>query len=165
MHASWLRMSPLDKRSESSLPKDHEDHIAENAFNSIRYYNLVHKFFRCLKRWKFRMRKLQILSSKKNARKKLELRVESAIPCQGQKPSAQGKRCGKEPDTRRSRYACIVETHESTTKRLERTLPKDHEDPFAVKGFNSLSQYSIVHKFITMLEAMQIPDAKAAVGK
>ena len=31
-------------RLESTLPKDHEDHIAEKRFKSISHYNLVHKF-------------------------------------------------------------------------------------------------------------------------
>ena len=37
-----------------------------------------------------------------------------------------------------SRNVCIVEPLESTRKRLERTLPKDHEDRIAGKGFNWL---------------------------
>ena len=28
----------------------------------------------------------------------------------------------------KTKHACIVEAHESTKKRLESTLPKDHED-------------------------------------
>ena len=32
------------KRFESTLPKDHEDHIAEKGPNSMSHYNLVHKF-------------------------------------------------------------------------------------------------------------------------
>ena len=41
-----------------------------------------------------------------------------------------------------------MEAHESTRNRLERTLPNDHEDRIAGKGFNSLSHYNLVHKFI-----------------
>ena len=69
------------------------------------------------------------------------------------------------PNTRKSKRACIVEAHESTTKRLERTLPKDHEDCIAGKGFNSLTHHNLVHKFMPMRPAMQILDAKAAVAK
>ena len=58
-----------------------------------------------------------------------------------------------------------MEAHESTRKRLERTLPKTLEDRIAGKGFNSLSHYNLVHKVITMPQAMNIPDAKAAVDK
>ena len=49
----------------------------------------------------------------------------------------------------KSKHACIVEPHEST-KRLERTLSKDHGDRIAGKGFNSLSHKHLVKKFIPM---------------
>ena len=42
---------------------------------------------------------------------------------------------------------------------------KGHEDHIAVRGINSLNHYNLVHKFIPMPKAMQIPDAKAAVDK
>ena len=58
---------------------------------------------------------------------------------------------------------CFVEPLESTGKRLERTLPKDHEDRIAGKGFNWLGHHNLVHKFMPMHQAMQIPDAEAAV--
>ena len=32
------------RRLEGTLSKDHEDHIAENWFNSLSHYNLVNKF-------------------------------------------------------------------------------------------------------------------------
>ena len=35
---------PTRKRLESIQPKDHEDHIAQNGFNSASHYNLVRKF-------------------------------------------------------------------------------------------------------------------------
>ena len=40
-----------------------------------------------------------------------------------------------------------------------------HEDHIAGNGVNSLSHYSLVHKFIPMPQAVNIPDAKAAVEK
>ena len=46
----------------------------------------------------------------------------------------------------RQKYACIVEADESSGKRLEGTLHKDHEDHIAGKGINSLNHYNIVHK-------------------
>ena len=48
---------------------------------------------------------------------------------------------------------------------MERTPPKDHEDHVAEKGFNSSSHYNLVHKFILVLQAMKVPDAKAPVSK
>ena len=47
----------------------------------------------------------------------------------------------------------------------ERTPPKDHEDRIAGKGFNSLSHYNLLRKFIPMHQPMKIPDAKSAVDK
>ena len=61
--------------------------------------------------------------------------------------------------------ASIVEAHESSRKRQERTLPKDHEDRIARKEFSSLSHYNLVHKFVPMPQAMNIPDAQVAVDK
>ena len=58
-----------------------------------------------------------------------------------------------------------MEAHESTRKRLESSLPKDHEDYIVGKGYNSISHYSLVHKFIPMPQAMKIADANAAVDK
>ena len=55
--------------------------------------------------------------------------------------------CG-ESNNRISKHACIVEAHESSGKRLERTQTKDHEDHIAGKRFNSLSHYFVVHKLI-----------------
>ena len=84
--------------------------------------------------------------------------------CKVQKPQRR-EACGKEPDTRRSTLACIVEAYESTRKRLERTLPEDHEERIVGKGFNSLSHYNPVHKFLSMPQAMKIPDAKSSSGQ
>ena len=70
--------------------------------------------------------------------------------------------CGKEPYTRRSRYACIVEAHESTRNRLERTLPKIMKIALlrAIQFIESSQSCDI-----TMFQAMKIPDAQAAVDK
>ena len=62
-----------------------------------------------------------------------------------------------------TKYACIVEADESMRIRLEGSQSKNHEDHIARKGMTSLSHHNLVHKFNPMLEAMKIPDAKAAV--
>ena len=49
--------------------------------------------------------------------------------------------------------------------RLEGVPQKYHEDHIAANGINSLSHYNSVHKFVPMLQAFKIPDAKAAVVK
>ena len=45
------------------------------------------------------------------------------------------------------------------------SLPTHHEDHIAGKGDNSLNHYNLVHKFISMPQAMKIPAAEAAVDK
>ena len=66
---------------------------------------------------------------------------------------------------KKTKYACIVEDHESTRLRVESSLLTKHEDCIADKGFTSMTQYNLVHIFIPMLQAMKIPDAKAAANK
>ena len=48
---------------------------------------------------------------------------------------------------------------------MESSLPEHHEDNIAGKGFNAMSRYKLVHKFIPMPKAIPIPDARAAVDK
>ena len=43
--------------------------------------------------------------------------------------------------------------------------PIDHEDLIAGMWFNSLSHYNLAHKFFPLLQAMKVPDAKAAVAR
>ena len=62
------------------------------------------------------------------------------------------------------KHARIADAHESTRKRLEETLSKDHDDHIAEKGFHSLSHHNLVHKFVPMLQAIKNLDATAAVG-
>ena len=65
----------------------------------------------------------------------------------------------------KTKLACILEADESTRLRMEESLPNHHEDHIAGKGDNSLQHYNLVHKFIPMPQAMEIPAAKAAVDK
>ena len=48
---------------------------------------------------------------------------------------------------------------------MEGSPHKNHGDHIAGKGMNSLSHYNMVRKFIRLLQAMKIPEAKAAVDK
>ena len=82
--------------------------------------------------------------------------------CSFQETDSKSCESNKIPKTQ---HACIVEAHESTRKRLESSVPKDHEDHVAGKGYNSMTHYNLVHKFILMSQAKKIPDAKAAVDK
>ena len=44
-------------------------------------------------------------------------------------------------------------------------MPHYHQDHIAGKGENSLQHYNLVHKFIPMSQAINIPPAKAAMDK
>ena len=57
----------------------------------------------------------------------------------------------------------LVESHESTRQQAESSQSKGHEDRIAREGFTSVTLYNLVHKFITMPQAMNTPDAKSAV--
>ena len=65
----------------------------------------------------------------------------------------------------RTKYVCIVDADETMRIRLERVPHRYHEDHIAAKEMNSLGHCNSVHKFIPMLQAMKILDAKAAVEK
>ena len=99
----------------------------------------------------------------KNARRKLEVPMPAAMPCKLQRDKYM-ETC-RTVEEHKTKYACIVEADESTRKRMEGSVHKNHEDHIAGKGVNSLSHYNLVHKFIPMPQAMKIPDAKAAVEK
>ena len=99
----------------------------------------------------------------KDARRKLEDPMPAAIPYTSRREEYRETCHGTE--NCKTKYACIVESDESTRKRLEGTLRKGHEDHIAVRGINSLNHHNLVHKFIPMSQAMKIPDAKSAVDK
>ena len=106
-----------------------------------------------------------------NARKKLEIPMEAAMPLKLRTKKRPNKSRETDDETkgsnklRKTKHACIVEADDSTRKRLESTLPKDDEDHIAEKGFNSLSHHNLVHKFVPVPQAVKIPDAKGAVDK
>ena len=60
---------------------------------------------------------------------------------------------------------CAQDCTDTTLSRREETLVQDHEDDIAEKGFHSLCHFNLVHKFISVPQAMKIPDTKAAVDK
>ena len=99
----------------------------------------------------------------KVARRKLEVPMPAAMPCKILiKSSGETHRnIGK----RKTKYACVVDADESTRPRLEGAGHKPHQDHITAKGTNSVTHYSLVHKFIPMPQAFKIPDAEAAVEK
>ena len=97
----------------------------------------------------------------KNARKKLETPVAPAMPCKIMK-----KNCVSGASNKiKTKLASILEADESTRLRMGESLPKRHEDHIAGKGNNSLQHYNLVHKFISMPQAIKFPAAKAAMDK
>ena len=96
----------------------------------------------------------------KNARKKLETSVAPAMPCKIMKNCVSGA-----SNKIKTKLAYILEASESTRLRMGESLPTHHEDHIAGKGNNSLQHCNLVHKFISMPQAMRIPAAKAAVDK
>ena len=99
----------------------------------------------------------------KAARRKLEVPMPAAMPSKIlMKSSGEIHRnIGK----RKTKYACVVDADESTRPWLEGAGHKPHQDHMTAKGMNSITHYSLVHKFIPMPQALKIPDAKAAVEK
>ena len=87
-----------------------------------------------------------------------------AMPCKTCKKSKNGETRIKTIDFK-SKFACMLEASESTTLRMEESLPNIVEDHIAGKGDNSLQHYNFVHKFIPMPQAMKIPAAKSSSGQ
>ena len=96
----------------------------------------------------------RIYGDHENARRKLEVPMPAAMSCKtslcrrSRWTCCVGKNC-------KTKYACVVETDESTRKRMEGSLHKYH---VAGKGLNSLRHYNLVRKFIPMLQATAAVD-------
>ena len=87
-----------------------------------------------------------------------------AMLCKTSKKNKHGETRSKTNDLK-SKFACILEASKSTRLQMEESSPNYHEDHIAGKEDNSLQHYNLVHKFIPMPQAMNIPAAKAAVDK
>ena len=79
-----------------------------------------------------------------NARKKSDVPPEFAVPCKI--PDRHWETRCTQDNSQKTRYACIIEAHESKRSRIGRTHPKDHEDLISEKWLNSLCHYNVVHK-------------------
>ena len=111
-----------------------------------------------------------IFFKKKNARKKLETPLEAAMPCK----MVTRKRFKEQRETVASGD---VHSHENQvcwycgSSRINKEAFGIYSSREIMtitsrrRGFNSLNHCNLVHKFIPMLQAMKIPDAKAAVNK
>ena len=67
----------------------------------------------------------------KNARRKLEVPLPAAMPCKIQREQYR-ETCHVEKKCQ-TKYVCIVEADDSTRKRMEGSLHKNHEDCIAGK--------------------------------
>ena len=99
----------------------------------------------------------------KAARRKLEVPMPAAMPCKIRiKSSGETHRnVGK----RKTKYACVVDADESMRRRLDGAGHKPHQDYIIAKRTNSITHYSLVHKFIPMVQALKNPDAKGGSGE
>ena len=99
----------------------------------------------------------------KAARRKLEVPNPAAMPCKilikssGETHRSIGKR--------KTKYAFVVDADESTRPRLEAAGHKAHQDHIASKGMNSLTHYSLAHKFVPMPQALKKSRCKVCSGK
>ena len=80
----------------------------------------------------------------KNACNKLEVPLESAMPCK--LDTKHGETRSTQDNSWKTRYGCIIEAHEPTRTRIGATQPRDHEDLIAERRSNSLRHYNLVHK-------------------
>ena len=65
----------------------------------------------------------------------------------------------------KTKHSCVVDADESMRIRLEGVPHRYYEDHIVGKEINLVSDYNLVYKFISMAQALKIPDAKAAVEK
>ena len=71
----------------------------------------------------------------------------------------------KNSNLRKTRYACILEDHEPSTRRIEKAELPVHEDFIAEQGFISLNHRGSALKPTPIPQGMKIPFAKTAVEK
>ena len=98
----------------------------------------------------------------------MERPMAAAMPCKRKDRTGNAKVAAEEIASKKvpkTICGCTVESDASTRQRVESCLPTKQEDHIAGKGFTSMAHYNLVHKFISMPQAMKIPDAKAAVDK
>ena len=91
---------------------------------------------------------MNIMKPSKNATRKLEKEQRIAPAFRKLK-----RRVVNPTRFRKTKHACIVEVQ---NPRVESTLPRNHEDHIADKGYNSMPHHDLVHKFIPVPQEMNI---------
>ena len=97
------------------------------------------------------------------ARRKLEVPMPAAMPYKI--PVKSSGETHRNIGKHKTKYARIVDADESTRPRLEGVGHKPLQDHITAKGTNSITHYSLVHKFIPMPQAFKIPHAKGSSGE
>ena len=106
-----------------------------------------------------------------NAKRKLEIPTAATMACKRAFSQASVRESGVSKTGKakksevKTRFSCIAEARESTRQRIESVTKRIHEEHIAGKGENLALHYNLAQKFISMHQAMKIPDAKAAVDK
>ena len=90
----------------------------------------------------------------KAARRKLDVPIPAAMSCKI--PTKNSGETHRNVGKRKTKYACVVDADESARPRLEGAEHKPHQDHITAKGANSMTHYSLVHKFIPMPQALKI---------
>ena len=86
----------------------------------------------------------ELKETMENALKKLEILMETAMPCKPRTKTQSNELRETDDETKsiqqikKTKHACVVEARESTRKSLESTLRKDHEGHSTERGFTSL---------------------------
>ena len=144
----WKHMSDASKRKEKqkwSIPKPKLDNA--RRLRGISFIDLEDEEFKAYY---------------ENARRKSEIPMPAAMLCKTLMCQRSRETC-RDVGKHKTNYACIGEADESMRIRMEGAPHRYHEDHITAKGMNSVTHYSLVHKFIPMPQAMKIPAAKAAV--
>ena len=113
------------------------------------------------KSWYIDPEDMEFKDTMKNARKKLEVPLESAMPRKN--CYSEGETRCTQDNSRKTRHACIIGSPRINETRISKTEARDHEDLSGYKGFTSFTHCNSVHKPIPTRQAMKILDSKAAV--
>ena len=104
-----------------------------------------------------------------NARKELEVPMEAAMVCKTEDDQASQQVAGKK--TAKNPRIQQTPPHQKWRLMSPRDNVRNHLYQKIMmitsrgKGYNSMTHYNLVHKFILMPQAMKIPDAKSCRGQ
>ena len=163
------------------LEKQIEDHWNVDGEKFVRCMDRIHKIcstegkatgriYMVREKTHKETKKLLVLMMWKNSSSQWKPLGESwKFPCQQQCLAKYRQRAVGKPTRnvakRKTKYACIVDADESTRPRIEGAGHKPHQDHITAKGMNSMTHYSLVHKFIPMPQALKKSRRKGGSGE